>query len=90
MPLLPDLYVSAFTKFSITVANRGNATAGTSVLTITNVGTFTLPSLPAGDSATFTWSTCRVATYAAIVDRTKVVDESDESNNTATRDNTCV
>ena len=90
MPLLPDLYVSAFAKFSITVSNRGNAAAGPSVLTITYVGTFTVPSLPPGGSATFSWSTCRVATYNAIVDRTKVVDESDESNNTATRDNTCV
>ena len=89
VPLLPDLYVSAFKSYSITVANRGNAPAPRSVLTVTYVGTFTVPGLPPGGSMTFTWSTCRTATYTAIVDRTKVVTESDESNNTASRDNVC-
>ena len=35
------------------------------------------------------WSTCRRGTYSAIVDRTNVVAESDETNNTATRRSTC-
>jgi RNA polymerase sigma factor (sigma-70 family) len=86
---LPDLVISSFTKFSITITNRGTATAGPSILTITLVGTFTVPSLAPGASATFSWSTCRVGTYSAMVDRTNVVKESNESNNTASRRSTC-
>lgn len=86
---LPDLVVSAFSRFSITVTNKGKGKAGASVLTITNVGTFSVPSLPAGGSATFSWSTCRVAMYVAVVDRTNAVTESDEANNTASLRNTC-
>lgn len=59
------------------------------MLTIALVGTFTVPALAPGASATFTWSTCRRGTYSAIVDRTGVVAESDESNNTASRVSTC-
>ena len=86
---LPDLLVTAFSRNSITITNRGTATAGPSVLTITLVGTFTVPSIRPGASFTFTWSTCRVGTYTAVVDRTNTVAESNESNNTATRRNTC-
>ena len=38
---------------------------------------------------TFSWSTCRVGTYTAVVDREQAVAESDETNNTATLRNTC-
>jgi hypothetical protein len=86
---LPDLQVASFTTNTITIANRGGASAGASVLTITPVGTFTVPALAPGAVATFSWSTCRVGTYSAIVDRTNVVAESDETNNTASRVNTC-
>jgi len=87
---LPDLAVSTFGPFSITVVNRGTAAAtARSVLTITLVGTFTVPALAPGASATFNWSTCRRGTYTAIVDRTNVVAESDESNNTASRLSAC-
>jgi RNA polymerase sigma factor (sigma-70 family) len=89
VPVLPDLYVSAFTKYGITVSNRGNAVAGASVLTITLVGTFQVPTLPPGGAVTFSWSICRVGTYSAIVDRTQTVAESDEANNTAARRNSC-
>jgi hypothetical protein len=87
---LPDLVVGAFSRFSITVSNRGNARAGASILSITYVGTFSVPSLPPGGSATFSWSTCRVATYVAVADRSQAVVESDESNNTASLRNTCI
>ena len=87
--LLPDLYVAAFVRNTITVANRGAATAGPSTLTITLVGTFAVPSLAPGAAATFSWSTCRVGVYSAIVDRTNAVRESDEANNTASRRNAC-
>jgi hypothetical protein len=87
--LLPDLNVAAFARNTITVANRGAATAGPSTLTVTLVGTFTVPSLAPGAAATFSWSTCRAGVYSAIVDRTNAVRESDEANNTASRRNTC-
>jgi RNA polymerase sigma factor (sigma-70 family) len=86
---LPDLVIAAFSTSSITVTNRGAATASASVLTITLVGTFTVPSLAPGASTTIRWTSCRAGTYTAIVDRTNVVSESDERNNTASRANTC-
>jgi subtilase family serine protease len=86
---LPDLLITAFFANSITVTNRGTATAPANVLTITLVGTFTVPSLAPGASITFRWTTCQNGTYTAIVDRTNVVTESDEKNNTASRVNTC-
>jgi hypothetical protein len=89
VPPLPDLYVSAFTKFTLTVTNRGQAAAGRSILTITSIGTFGVPALEAGQSVTVSWSICRPGTYAAVVDRTDVVKESDEGNNTAALDNAC-
>jgi hypothetical protein len=52
--------------------------------------TFTVPNLAAGASATFNWGACGVGTYVAIVDRTNVVAESDETNNTASpRNSSC-
>ncbi|MBM3679567.1 MAG: hypothetical protein FJW96_17080, partial [Actinobacteria bacterium] len=86
----PDLHVAALTKNAIVVANKGTAPATVpSILTITLIGTFTVPPIPPGASVTFTWSICRVGTYSAIVDRTNVVAESDETNNTAALANTC-
>ena len=88
-PPMPDLYVASFTKNTIVIQNRGNAAAGaSSILTISVVGlTFTVPNLAAGASATFNWGACGVGTYVAIVDRTNLVAESDETNNTASRPN---
>ena len=86
---LPDLVVGSFSANALTVANRGNAPAAASTLTITLVGTFAVPALQPGASATVRWSTCRVGTYAATVDRTNAVLESDETNNTASRTSTC-
>ena len=86
----PDLTITAFSRFSVTVTNRGNAPAGASVLTISFLGfTFKVPSLAVGGSATFTWTTCRIGTYVAVADQTQVVVESDEKNNTASRIENC-
>jgi RNA polymerase sigma factor (sigma-70 family) len=89
LPPLPDLYVASFTKNTIIVRNGGNAAAGsTSVLTISVVNLqFTVPNLAAGASVTFNWGACAIGTYVAIVDRTNVVAESNETNNTASRPN---
>jgi hypothetical protein len=74
---------------TIVIRNGGNAAAGsTSVLTISIVGlTFTVPNLAAGAGATFNRAACGVGTYVAIVDRTNLVAESLETNNTASRPN---
>lgn len=81
---LPDLRIASLTRNAIVVTNGGTAAAPVpSVLTITLVGTFTVPALAPGASVTLTWSICRVGTYSAILDRTGVVAESDETNNRA-------
>jgi CARDB len=87
--LRPDLVISALSRFSVTISNRGGAIAGPSLLTITNVGTFKVPSIAPGASVVFSWSTCRVATYTAVADARQAVAELDEKNNTATLRNTC-
>jgi RNA polymerase sigma factor (sigma-70 family) len=93
-PQLPDLYVASFTKTTIIVRNGGNAAADArSILRITVgstlLGTFTVPALAPGATATFTFA-CRIGTYLATVDQTNVVAESDEKNNTASLTNrTC-
>ena len=87
---LPDLRIGSLTRNAIVVTNGGTAAAAVpSVLTITLVGTFTVPALAPGASVTLTWSICRVGTYSAILDRTGVVAESDETNNRASLVSTC-
>ncbi len=86
-PQFPDLYVASFTKTTIIIRNGGNAAAGvSSILRITVgsalLGTFTVPALAPGATATFAFA-CRVGTYLATVDQTNVVAESNETNNTA-------
>ncbi len=84
-PARPDLYVFSLTRSSIIVRNGGNAAAGVSILRIvvgsSLLGTFTVPALAPGATATFTFA-CRVGTYVATVDQTNVVAESNEANNT--------
>ena len=86
---LPDLVITAFSANSIQITNQGTASAPANVLSITLVGTFTVPALAPGASVRLTWSTCRAGTYTAIVDRGQVVAELDEANNAASRRNTC-
>ena len=89
----PDLVISAFTQLNLTVTNRGNASAASVEVRVTRAGlvqTFKTPVLAPGASVTFSWSTCRTGTSTAVVDPTQLVVESDETNNTATRQNTCL
>ena len=86
---LPDLVLSKLTETSFTVTNTGTAAAGTFVVTVTLIGTFTIPGLAPGASATRTWSVCRVGTLLATADRGAAVAESNESNNTATLVSDC-
>jgi hypothetical protein len=78
---LPDLVVSSLTETSFTVTNPGTAPAGPFVVSVTMIGTFTFAALGPGESATRTWSACRVGTLTAIADRGGAVAESDEANN---------
>ncbi|HEY7179536.1 MAG TPA: sigma-70 family RNA polymerase sigma factor [Gaiella sp.] len=85
---LPDL-VAVLANANVTVTNAGEAPAGTSIVLVQGVGAFTIPGLGPGQSATRTY-TCKSGTITAIADETKLVTESDEGNNTATRAVTCL
>jgi RNA polymerase sigma factor (sigma-70 family) len=85
---LPDL-VAALTNTTVTVRNTGQAPAGRSVVNVAGIGTFTVPALAPGQAWTQTF-TCKSGTLTAVADATKVVAESDEGNNTATRTVTCL
>jgi len=86
---LPDLVLAKLTETSLTVTNAGPAAAGPFVVTVTLIGTFTIPGLAPGASATRTWSVCRRGTLLATADRGAAVAESNESNNTATLVSDC-
>jgi hypothetical protein len=79
---LPDLVVTALTETSFTVTNTGTAAAGPFVVSVTLIGTFSIPGLAAGQSVTRVWSACRRGTLTAIADRGRTVAESNEDNNT--------
>jgi RNA polymerase sigma factor (sigma-70 family) len=85
---LPDL-VAALTDTTVTVRNAGLAAAGRSVATVAGIGTFTVPGLGPGQSWTQTFA-CKGGTLTASADATRLVTESDEGNNTATRTVTCL
>jgi RNA polymerase sigma factor (sigma-70 family) len=86
---LPDLVISKLTETSFTATNTGPAAAGPFVVTVTLIGTFTIPGLAPGASATRVWSACRIGTLLATADRGAAVAESNESNNTATLVSDC-
>jgi RNA polymerase sigma factor (sigma-70 family) len=80
-PPLPDLVVSSLTETGFTVTNTGTAAAGPFVVSVTLIGTFSIPGLAPGQSATRVWSACRRGTLTAIADRGQAVAESNERNN---------
>jgi len=88
LPLLPDLVVT-LTDTSVTVRNIGQGPAGPSLVTVLGVGTFPIPPLAPGQSVTRTYA-CVKGTITATADYAKVVAESNEDNNTATRRVACL
>src|SRR5829696_285640 len=54
-PPLPDLVVSALSRSGFAVANVGTAAAGPFVVSVTLIGTFTIPGLAPGQTETRTW-----------------------------------
>jgi hypothetical protein len=85
---LPDL-VAVLANASVTVTNGGEAGAGPSIVLVQGVGSFTIPALDPGQSATRTYA-CKSGTIVAIADETKQVTEADVGNNTVTRAVTCL
>lgn len=78
---LPDLVVEQITSTSITVANVGDAQAGSFVVDGRRAGTFNVPGLSPGGSTTVTFP-CAAGNIIATVDATDRVAESSETNNT--------
>jgi subtilase family serine protease len=84
----PDLVISAMgysdaDKYFFTVKNQGDAASGPFKVTVSNAGTYDIPALAAGASATRTFRTlCQVVTNDATADAFGAVEERDETNNT--------
>jgi subtilase family serine protease len=71
-------------KYRFTVTNKGAAAAGPFAVDVYGEGSFKFLGLPAGASASRTFrDNCKVVTNAATADSLGQVDESDETNNTA-------
>ena len=85
---LPDL-VASLTTTSVTVRNQGEGVAGASLVTVSGVGTFSIPALQPGQAVTRTYS-CRSGTIVATADYARSVAEANEDNNTATRVVSCL
>jgi subtilase family serine protease len=72
-------------KYFFTVTNQGPGAAGPFTVDVPGEGTFPIPGLAAGASASRTFRTaCKVATQQAIADSLAQVAETDETNNTRT------
>lgn len=84
----PDLVISAMDysasdAYYFTVTNQGAGAAGAFTVNVPGEGSFAIPGLAPGASATRTFRmACKVATEQAIADSLGQVDESNESNNT--------
>ncbi len=84
----PDLVIGAMgydepVKYFFTVTNQGAGAAGPFTVDVPGEGSFAIPGLAPGASATRTFRTaCKVATQQAIADAAGQVAESDETNNT--------
>ena len=84
----PDLVISAMdydptAQYFFTVTNQGAGAAGAFTVDVPGEGSFAIPGLAAGASATRTFRTmCKVATEQAIADSLGQVAETDETNNT--------
>jgi hypothetical protein len=86
--LKPDLVISDMgyndaDKYFFTVKNQGDAATGPFKVSVTNAGTYAIPALAPGASATRTFrELCQVVTNVATADVLGEINESDETNNT--------
>ena len=79
----PDLVITGFSSYSITVKNQGNAAAGPFSVSATNYPALRSQGLAAGASQTFVGPGCVEGNYHAFADTMFEVAESNENNNSA-------
>jgi hypothetical protein len=84
-----DLVISNLTTFGLTVKNLGNGPAGPFSVNVSGIGSFDFNGLGAGASASASWKACIAGTTTATADPKNAVDESDETNNTASLKHGC-
>ena len=79
-------------KYFFTVKNQGDAASGPFKVSVTNAGTYAIPALAPGASATRTFrELCQVVTNLATADVFGEVAERDETNNTRSfTEDTCI
>ena len=90
----PDLVISAFgynptDMYFFTVKNQGAAAAGSFTVTV-GTGSYVIPGLAAGASATQTWASCTSGPFVATADALAQIGESNETNNTANYTADCI
>ncbi len=92
----PDLVISAMDydeplKYFFTVTNQGAGAAAPFTVTVTGEGSFPIPGLAPGASATRTFRTiCKNGTQEAFADALAQIAETDEANNKRTYDGICI
>lgn len=92
----PDLVVSAMgyaepVKYFFTVMNQGSGAAGAFTVDVPGTGSFPIPALAPGASATRTIRTvCKAGTDQAIADSLAQVAETNETNNTRSFTSICI
>jgi subtilase family serine protease len=82
----PDLIISNLTATQVTVRNQGTAAAGPFVVTVTGAGAFQVSGLAAGQSLVINLGGCFDGTRTGTADAQNQVAESNENNNSLTRD----
>jgi subtilase family serine protease len=83
----PDLVVSQGDQYRFTVKNVGFALAPTSVATVTTAGSYSVPPLLPGQSATFPIAACDLDSWGDMtirVDAARQITELSETNNSRT------
>jgi CARDB/PLAT/LH2 domain len=82
-PPKPDLVITALNQLNYTVKNQGGGAAGRFFVTLVGVASHEFTGLAAGASETRSYNNrqCEGGTSEAQADSTKIVDESDETNN---------
>ena len=73
----------------MTIKNDGAGSSGPTIVVVSGVGTYSIPSIGPGQSVAFNWP-CKAGTLTATVDPSNRVTESNESNNVTVRRTTCL
>ncbi len=73
----------------MTIKNVAAGSSGPTIVLVSGVGTYSIPSIGPGQSVAFNWP-CKAGTLTATVDPSNRVTESNESNNVTVRRTTCL